>query len=175
MAHQRSEPEQEALHLNRRPARRPAGGAAALLAALTMASAVWGIDLESQAPGAVRPAAHGAPPAAAEIDPAAASAPTSGASELEQTDLPEPGPQPPAAADNPFDYEVPAPAAGEPYFAIITKMGLGLALVIALVMVTVWLLRKSAVGQRMGGTGGCPGAGALLPGTKESDLPGRDR
>ena len=45
-------------------------------------------------------------------------------------------------------------SASEPYFAILTKMGLGLGLVIGLVLVTVWLLRKSALGQKMGGAGG---------------------
>ena len=42
---------------------------------------------------------------------------------------------------------------GEPYFIIIAKLGFGLGLVILLVWGTVWLLRKSSLGQKFGAVG----------------------
>ena len=142
MTHQRA-PEHEALRTGRAAARNAVRGSCgvALLVILIPAAAMATLVAPGEATAAVD---QGTPPVADQtgssaVDPTPAEPAVSAAQEA-------------PAFDAAYGV-VPEPADGS-YFAILTKMGLGLGLVIALVLVTVWLLRKSALGQRMGGGGG---------------------
>ena len=60
-----------------------------------------------------------------------------------------------AESSSPFTGEIPldTSSAGESFLSIMIKLGLGLGLVVLLAWGAVWLLRRSSLGQQLGGTG----------------------